>query len=116
MSTTQQAGRGEAPGVSRWLQSHAVGARSCCSPCSGWWARGQCASSTHVPGGRALSWVRAWIHPVPPQGSPLEEEDAGGTAFVCPPALSLGHSSSQEEGSGLPWWLVAKIPPSNAGG
>lgn len=65
---------------------------------------------------RALSWVRAWIHAVPPQGAPLEEEDVGGTASVSPPALSLGHSSSQEEGSGLPWWLVAEIPPSNAGG
>lgn len=65
---------------------------------------------------RALSWVQAWIHAVPPQGAPLEEEDAGGTAFVSPPALSLGHSSLQEEGSGLPWWLVAEIPPSNAGG
>lgn len=56
---------------------------------------------------------------VPPQGSRLPSggEDAGGSAFpMCPPALSLGHSSSQEEGSGLPWWLVVKIPPSSPGG
>ena len=49
--------------------------------------------------------------------APLEEEDAGGSALpMCPPALSLGQSSSQEEGSGLPQWLVVKIPPSSPGG
>ena len=64
-----QTGMGEPAGALRWLQGHVAGPRSCCSPCSGWRARGQCASRIHFPGGRALSWVLAWIYPVPPQGS-----------------------------------------------
>ena len=106
-STTHQAGRAEAPGALRWLKrlesrgkGNAVGCRSCRPPCSGWWY----GSRTHFPRGRALSWALAWICPVPPQGSQLptwrRRMWAGLPSIpMCPPAPSLGHRSSKEEGS-----------------